>query len=227
MTTTVAESVLPYSIEDFLTEEEADRAVAIIDAYKAAHPDRLTAGATGVSVHVDDARSIDDLVAMYEPHGRLEITTADLPEPIIELMERAFFRRIEDVRRAYPSANWPYAFTYVEYGPSQFFTAHADGFGTLQTAGFGVTLSNDFTGGEFCVETCGSHRLWVRGSEDQPGLAPGANAASGWFQALPRTRWTMTPRKGVAAFYGSALVHSSAPVTGGRLRKLLAFISSA
>jgi hypothetical protein len=224
---TLTESLLPYSIENFITDGEADRIVALIDRYKAEHPDRLQAGAKGVSVHTNDALSIEELVAMYEPQGRLDINTADLPSEVIDIVERAYFRHIEDIRRAYASAAWPYAFTYVEYGPTQFFTPHADGFGTFQCAGFGITLTNDFSGGEFCVETCGSNRFWVAGSDGTPGLAPGANVASDWFRRLPRTRWSMSPRKGVAAFYGSALVHSSKPVTSGTVKRLLAFISNA
>lgn len=222
---TLTESLMPYSIENFLTETEAERIVSLVDQYKAANPDRLAAGSTGLSVHSSDFMSLDELVAMYEPQGRIDINTPDLPPEVIDIMDNAYFRHIEDIRRAYPSATWPYGFTYVEYGPGQFFTPHADGITSMQCAGFGVTLSNDFRGGEFCVETCGSNRFWIKAEDGRPDVAPGADASSEWFREIPRTQWAMTPRKGVAVFYGSALVHSSKPVTGGSLKKLLAFVT--
>jgi hypothetical protein len=224
--TTLSETLLPYSIEEFVTDAEIARILAAVERYKAEHPARLAAGAKGITVHSSSVMNVDELVAMYQPQGRLDINTADLPFEVIDVIEQAFFRHIEDIRRAYPSATWPYAVTYVEYGPAQFFTPHADGFSAHQCAGFGVTLTNDFTGGEFCVETCGSNRTWVAGSDGTPNLAIGTNNGSEWFRKLPRTRWSMTPKKGTAAFYGSALVHSSRPVTSGTVKRLLAFISN-
>jgi hypothetical protein len=221
----LSEALLPYSVEGFLADDEVARILRLIDAYKAAHPERLPAGATGSSVHVSDKLSMDQLVALYEPQGRIEINADELPTEVIEIAEAAFFRHIEDIRRAYPSATWPYGFAYVEYGPGQYFTAHADGLTEAQCAGFGVTLSDDFTGGEFCVETCGSHRFWIVGPDGTPTIAPGADMASEWFRQVPRTQWSMRPRRGVAVFYGSALVHSAKPVAAGALKKLLGFVS--
>jgi hypothetical protein len=222
---TWTESLLPYSIENFISGDDADRILALVDRYARDHPDRMTAVATGRSVHVADARSIEETVAMYEPAGRVEIAGDDLPHGIAEIIERAYFAHIEDVRRAYPSASWLHGFAYVEYGPGQYFTPHIDGLTTAQCAGLGVTLSDDFTGGEFCVETCGSNRLWLAEPRGGSSLAPGAEAGSEWFRTLPRTRWSMSPRRGVGVFYGSALVHASMPVVTGRLRKILAFLS--
>lgn len=224
---TITEAVLPYSVEGFLSHQEADRIVSLMDAYKAAHPGRLEAGATGKSVHFSETTTLEALVDVYEPEGRIEIISPDLPDEVGDIMENAFFRRVEDVRRAYPSAGFPYGFAYVEYGAKQFFTAHTDGLTEAQCAGFGVTLGDDFSGGEFCVETCGSNRMWVKGTGDQPSLAPDTHYGAKWFRTLPRTRWTMRPRKGLAVFYGSALVHASEPVTGGTLKKIIAFISNA
>lgn len=219
------QSLLPYSIESFISGEDADRILSLIEQYKREHPHRLTAAMTGRSVHVADALTLEETVAMYEPQGRIEIAEEDLPRGIADIVERAYLAHIEDVRRAYPSASWLYGFSYVEYGPGQYFTPHADGFTSVQCAGLGVTLSDDFTGGEFCVETCGSNRLWVAEPDGASSLAPGAEAGSEWFRDLPRTRWSMSPRRGVAVFYGSALVHSSKPVITGRLQKILAFLS--
>jgi hypothetical protein len=218
---------MPYSIEKFFSDAEVQRVLCLIDQYKAAHPDKLAAGSTGRSVHHSDFMSLEDLVAMYEPQGRIDINMPDLPPEIVEIMEDAYFRHIEDIRRPYPGATWPYSITYVEYGRGQFFTPHADGITSLQCAGFGVTLTDQFSGGEFCVETCGSNRFWTTGSDGLPNVAPAADSGSAWFRGLPRTQWSMRPKKGTAVFYGSALVHSSKPVTSGSLKKLLAFITNA
>jgi predicted 2-oxoglutarate/Fe(II)-dependent dioxygenase YbiX len=152
----------------------------------------------------------------------------EIPRDAIEIVEHAFFRRIEDIRRAYPSAYGPYGFTYVEYGVGQFFTPHVDGISTTQIAGFGVTLSApaDFDGGELCIETCGSGRLWARGADGELAIAPGADSQSEWYRSLPRTQWLTRCEQGKALFYGSGLTHSSKPVTRGVLKKMLAFISS-
>jgi hypothetical protein len=222
----LCESVLPYSIEGFLTDTEVGRILALIDAYKAQHPDDLAAGSTGQTVHNSEVLTVDELVEMYEPRGRLDVNTADLPVEVIEIVEAAFLRHIEDIRRAYPSATWPYAVTYVEYGPAQFFTPHADGITDRQVAGFGVTLTNDVTGGEFCVETCGSNRMWIAGPDGEATLAQGADMGSEWFRSIPRTKWAMTPRKGMAVFYGAALVHSSQPVIAGTAKRVLAFMTN-
>jgi hypothetical protein len=223
---TLTEALLPYSIENFLTAEETAAIVDVMDRYKATNPERLEAGATGKSVHFSDTTAVTDLVGVYEPQGRIEVTVPQLPEQVAEIVEQAFFRRIEDVRRAYPSGAWPYGFTYVEYSAKQFFTAHTDGLTEAQCAGFGVTLTNDFEGGEFCVETCGSNRLWTAGAGGSPMLAPSSNSGAEWFRQMPRTQWSMRPRQGTAVFYGSALVHASKPVVSGTLKKVIAFISN-
>lgn len=220
----LTEALVPYSIEGFLSDAEADRILELVDIYKAAHPERLAAGVTGRSVHPSELLSVDELVERYQPKGRRDINTGDLPPEVIDIVERAFFRHIEDVRRVYPEATWPYAMTYVEYGPEQFITPHADGMGGFHM-GFGVTLSDDFTGGEFCIETCGSHRFWTRDPEGEAAQAPGPHVGSAWFRELPRTTWAMTPRKGVAALYGPALVHSSKPVISGTIKRVFAFVS--
>lgn len=222
----LTEALLPYSIDGFLSDEETARVVASIDAYKAkANARTLQAGAKGVSVHASEGLGVGELVRIYEPAGRIEINWADLPRDVVETVESAFYARIEDVRRAYPSTFGPYGFTYVEYGPGQYFTAHVDGIDTAQVAGFGVTLDDDFEGGEFCVETCGSGRMWARGDGDRLSVAPGHDFSTAWYRALPRTVWTTRPKRGTALFYGSGLTHSSKPVTRGLLRKVLAFMT--
>lgn len=224
----VAQTLAPYSIEGFLDDGEVEQITRSIDAYKRSVPaTRLQAGARGMTIHEDDdSRTIAELVAVYEPAGRVDINWHDLPRDIIGVVETAFYRHVEDIRRAYPDAMGPYGFTYVEYSVGQYFTAHVDGVSTGQVAGFGVTLNDDFEGGEFCLETTGSGRLWARGRRDALMVAPGHDMRSDWFRSLPRTQWLTRPKRGNANFYGSGLTHSSKPVTKGVLRKVLAFISS-
>jgi hypothetical protein len=220
------ETVLPYSIEGFLSREEISHIIAVIDAFKEAHPDRLQAGTRGFSVHRDSALSLEEVVASFEPKGRLDINSFDLPDEVIDVGETAFYRRIEDIRRVYPGALGPVGFTYVEYGPGQFFTPHIDGATEIRVAGFGACLNSDFEGGEFRVETCGSGRLWVQQGNGEIEVAPFPSQKSDWYRNLPRTQWTTRPVEGNAIFYGGGLTHSMKPVTAGVLKKLLAFVSS-
>jgi hypothetical protein len=215
--------LLPYSIEQFFTPEEVAAVVESIDAYKAAHPQRLQAGAHGITIHQNSNLTPTEIVALFEPAGRLDINSQHLPRDIVEIGECAFYRHIEDIRRAYPAALGPNGFTYVEYTVGQYFTPHADGVGSDQKTGFGVTLTDDFEGGEFVIQTCGSNRLWVAESGGTLSLGPCHDWSSDWFRTLPKTEWTTRPKKGNAVFYGGALVHASKPVTRGVLKKLLAF----
>jgi len=136
-----------------------------------------------------------------------------------------------DIRRAYPTSHGPFGFTYVEYDVGQYFTPHADGVNGgrgassgRQVAGFGITLTDDFEGGEFIVQTCGSNRLWAFDAEYQLSMGPNHDSSAHWFRSLPKTQWLTRPKRGNAIFYGGALTHASKPVTKGRLKKLLAFI---
>lgn len=222
---TLPSALLPYSIESFFSEEEIASVLQSIDAYKASTPrSRLQAGANGISVHENPALSMKEIVAVYEPAGRLEINAHHIPRDVIDIVERAFYRHIEDIRRAYPESQSPRGITYVEYTIGQFFTAHIDGMNDGHIAGFGVTLTNDFEGGEFIIQTCGSNRLWAYDEKDQLTVAPNHDASSEWFRSLPKTEWITRPKYRNAIFYGNALTHGSKPVTKGVLKKLLAFI---
>lgn len=223
--TLLTEMLLPFSVEEFLSDDEVARVLASIDAFKAANPIRLEAGAAGITIHKSPGLTVAEVVAVYEPEGRLDINTQHIPADVVDIVETAFYRRIEDIRRAYPGTFGPYGFTYVEYAAGQYFTPHIDGSGGRQVAGFGVTLTDDFEGGEFIIETCGSNRLWATGPNGDLDVAPGHDARSGWYRSLPKTQWTTRPRRGGALFYGSALTHGSRPVTRGVLKKVLAFIS--
>jgi hypothetical protein len=194
-----------------------------IDAYKASNPGRLQAGAHGISIHASPNLTVAEVIQVFEPAGRLDINVQHLPRDVIEIAECAFYRHIEDIRRAYPATHGPHGFTYVEYGVGQYFTAHADGVGAHQKVGFGVTLTDDFEGGDFVVQTCGSNRLWTRDAQGELRLAPSHDSSSAWFRTLPKTEWATRPKRGNAIFYGGALTHASKPVTKGCLKKLLGF----
>jgi len=215
--------LLPYSIEAFLSPEGVRGIIQSIDAYKASNPDRLQAGACGISIHHNPNLTVSEVISVYEPAGRLDINSEHLPRDVVDIAEIAFYRHIEDIRRAYPATHGPFGFTYVEYSVGQYFSAHADGVGENQKVGFGVTLTDDFEGGEFVVQTCGSNRLWTSDARGQLMLGPCHDASSQWFNELPKTEWVTRPKCGNAIFYGGALTHGSRPVTSGVLKKLLGF----
>ena len=215
--------LLPYSIESFFSGDEVTRVLRSIDEYKAANPGRLQAGAHGISIHQSPNLTVSEVIALYEPAGRVDINAQHMPRDVIDIAECAFFRHIEDIRRAYPATHGPFGFTYVEYTVGQYFTSHADGVGQDQKVGFGVTLTDDFEGGEFIVQTCGSNRLWATDTNGKLTLGPNHDASSEWFKSLPKTDWVTRPKCGNAIFYGGALTHASKPVTKGMLKKLLGF----
>jgi len=218
-----APALLPYSIEGFFTDDEVAQVLRSIDAYKAANPGRLQAGAHGISIHQNPNLTVSEVIQVFEPAGRLDINSQHIPRDIVEIAESAFYRHIEDIRRAYPSTHGPFGFTYVEYAVGQYFSPHADGVGTDEKVGFGITLTDDFEGGEFIVQTCGSNRLWMRDEAGELRLGPCHDSSSEWFRTLPKTEWLTRPKRGNAIFYGGALTHASKPVTRGCLKKLLAF----
>jgi hypothetical protein len=220
----LSSSLLAYSIGNFLSETDIETVLAEIDAYKISNPEKLDAGAHGVSLHQSESLTVPEIVSVYEPAGRVEINTPRMPRAVIEIVEDAFYRHIENIRHAYPEAHSLYGFTYVEYTRGQFFTPHIDGGIDRQVAGLGVTLTDSFEGGEFLIYTCGSNRLWTVRSDGRRAVAPGHDAASAWFVDLPKTEWATRPKRGNAIFYGSALTHGSRPVTKGILKKVLAFI---
>jgi hypothetical protein len=220
----VISSLTAYSINDFLSEKDIDDVLRVINSYKDSNPTKLQAGDNGVSLHQSTSMSVPEIIAVYEPAGRLEINTPRMPRAVIEIIEDAFYRHIESIRRAYPEAHSLYGFTYVEYTKGQFFTPHIDGGIDRQVAGFGVTLSDSFEGGEFLLYTCGSNRLWTMDARGRAAVAPGHDASSTWFVDIPKTEWATRPKRGNAIFYGSALTHGSRPVVSGTLKKVLAFI---
>src|SRR5262249_54153976 len=120
-----SESLLPYSVEEFITDDERRYLLAEMEKVKAAAPPgSLDAGVSGRSVHSLQGKTVKETVALFEPKGRLEV---EAPRSVCEVLNDAFARRIEDIRRAYPSATWVNAWGYVEYSPGQHITPHADG----------------------------------------------------------------------------------------------------
>jgi 2OG-Fe(II) oxygenase superfamily len=218
------ETLSPYSIEGFLDAATTARVLAEIQKLlAAAPPDAFQAGAGGRSVHsFSGAFGGTSPAAVFEPAGRIEINV--LPEEVRALLDDAFFRRIEDVRRVYPSATWPRGWTYVEYRAGQLCTPHADSAsGGRNVAACNVLLDDSFTGGEFFIETCGSQELWMPG---EVMLGPWSTYNSEWFRAVPKTRWTTRPARGTAIFYGSQLVHGTQPVTEGVARKVICWLEA-
>lgn len=232
----LSETLCSFSIENFVTEQEVTRLLAIMGEVMAARsPEEIEAGHDGKSVHrlVREAADPKAAVKIYEPEGRVELKA---PPTAIEILENAAFRRIEDIRRPFPSATWPRGWVYVEYGPGQFCTSHADRMiaaadqrvsGTVprQVVGGNVNLNDDYQGGEFYVETCGAPDLWVpsaRGPLDVE-VGPWVAYNNPLFSSIPKTRWATKPAKGTALFYGSQLIHGTQPVREGRVKKFLCF----
>lgn len=221
---TPIETLLPYSIEGFLDAPAIARVLAgIRQLVEAAPSGALQAGAGGRSVHTfSGALGGTNPAAVFEPAGRIEVNV--LPEEIRALLDDAFYRRIEDVRRVYPSATWPRGWTYVEYRAGQLCTPHADSAsGGRNVAACNVLLDDGFTGGEFFIETCGSPQLWMPGGAV---LGPWSTYNNEWFRAMPKTRWTTRPVKGTAVLYGSQLIHGTQPVIDGVARKVICWIES-
>jgi hypothetical protein len=220
----LGETLSVYSLEGFFAVAEIERLTALIDAMKS--PGAFDAEGRDLSVFRMDRLGLEETIRLYVPKGRIEIDQSEMPEEVIDLLETAFFRRIEDVRRAFPSATWPAGWTYVEYGRGQFCSAHADGrLDGAQVGGLSVPLNDDFRGGEFFVETCGGGEMWCAGTAG-PELSVEPNPYFESFDRIPRSRWTVSPVRGDAALYGSLVVHGTRPVRRGRARKIICFLRS-
>jgi hypothetical protein len=215
--TRVQETLLTHSIEAMLSPQEVAFVLREMEVVKANMPHAQMQSATsGTSVH---ARSGTEL---FEPQGRIEINR--LPRSVIEVLDAAFYRWIEDIRRAFPDATWPNSWFYCEYAPSQFCASHIDGNRSgSKVSGCTLRLDSDAEGGEFFVETSGSEFIWTQGKQ---GLEP--NAATLFpndvFNAIPKTRWIAQQSSGTALLYGGHLTHGTLPVRRGVVKKVLAFV---
>ncbi|MGH8974902.1 MAG: hypothetical protein ACRD0C_17080 [Acidimicrobiia bacterium] len=226
----ISETLLAYSVEEFLTDAETASVLEMLDRHTAPLPVRaMTPGHNGRSIHSLDGFSVEETVEIYEPRGRLELDA--VADDVSEVMDRAVHRRWDDLRRALPSARRVDPWIYLEYGPEQYVTPHIDYAWNEdfpdhpKVAGISVQLNDGFLGGELFVETSASPRLW-RAADGREVVAAGADLSSHWFPSTPRTRWTSTPRRGTAYLYGSQLVHGTLPVLRGRVRKLISFVTA-
>lgn len=188
----------------------------------------ITAGTKDTSVHRLDSFGLTAKRAarVFAPRGRIEISLGDDLPAVRARLDDAFFRRIEDIRRTHPRATWPRGWTYVEYGPGQDCTTHADGtFGGTQVAACSIRLDDRAVGGEFYVETSGSPALWMDGAASAELLTAGLYD-NRWLRALPKTRWLAMPATGTAIVWGAQLLHGTQPVVRGTARKIIAWIEA-
>jgi hypothetical protein len=219
-----------HSLEGFLSRPEVGRILRRLAASRAAQPGTsFEAGADGNSVHHLNALGLDGTTAarVFSPAGRIEIALGRALPELVDLLERAFYRRIEDIQRVYPAAVWPVGWTYVEYGPGQHCTSHADGsFGGSQVGALSVRLDEGTEGGEFYVETSGSEQLWTGQGESRE-LIVSALYRNRWLDRVPKTRWLAQPARGTGLLWGSHLIHGTQPVRRGISKKIIAWIEGA
>lgn len=228
----IAETIAIQSIEQFLAADEVDivrTAMAEITAAQGVAPfdtDRQN------TMHAIPGLDSTEVMAVYEPNGRLEIT--DLPEAVTVTLEAALKRAMPAINRIMPSITRCHPWVYVEYRPGQFITPHVDNIAPepsawpRQVAGIGVLIEPAVVGGEFYVETTGDDRLWAEPPVGIPGYAAGmaiaregSDYSSADFRSMARTRWNVTPSVGTALLYGSQLTHGTEPVVAGVCRKFI------
>ena len=221
------EGLTIHSVEQFLTDAEIATLLQQVEAHRQAHPQRrFAAGENGSSVHHLGSLGLGGAEAarVFAPAGRIEMALAGggLAEAR-DLLDHAFFRRIEDIRRALPSATWPRGWTYVEYGPGQSCTSHADGsFAGAQVGAASVRLDDGTEGGEFYVETSGSDELWKGDGE----LILPSLYDNPWLRRIPKTQWLAQPGRGTALFWGAHLLHGARPVHQGVSKKIICWIEA-
>ncbi|WP_175883866.1 2OG-Fe(II) oxygenase [Burkholderia sp. BCC0044] len=179
------------------------------------------------SVHSADGFSVDELKAIYEPNGRLELVS--LPASITDAVTNAVQRQLPLVQRLLPSVTGIGDWIYVEYGVGQYITPHIDGVSSptdsrKQIAGIGVWLNDDFEGGEFAVSTVIDENLF--GENRNEFVAYGVDNSVPWFRALCTTTWTAKPAAGDVLLYGSQTIHSTRPVVKGKARRLINFLTA-
>lgn len=234
----VAETVAVGSVESFLSAQERSKLSELMaDFLTAQVRDRFGQGRT-TSIHEIPGHTTDQAMAVYEPSGRVEITS--IPPKAEQMLQAAFDRSRPALSRVMPSITTCRPWTYVEYGPDQHITGHLDGIAPdplawpRQIAGISVVITEAESGGEFYVESTSSDQLWhPRPDHDQQmeGYAPGmwlahdgADHSADWFTHMPRTRWSVNPAPGTALLYGSQLTHGTEPVVRGRAAKFISWL---
>jgi hypothetical protein len=223
----LTENLTVSSIPNFLTSDECDAVLASIRREVATLPaEEIDTAYRSRSVHSIEDWAVSDVIAVYEPEGRLEYEK--LPADVEALLGVAVARALPAIRRTYPSVEGPDAWIYVSYGDGQFINPHIDypnndeDPGRPKVCGVSVLLNDEFEGGEFAVETACDLTMWEHG--DPPAVRAGADGSTEWFRSMPRTRWVAKPARGTALLYGSALTHATLPVTAGRVEKVIGFL---
>lgn len=232
----MAETLAVGSIESFLTVTEATELSRIMVTFLAEGEPARFGEKRAASIHEIPGRTTAQAMAVYEPAGRLEVST--IPAEAEQLLRDAFDRARPCLARLLPSVTACRPWTYVEYGPGQHITAHLDGIAPdplawpRQIAGISIIIGAPARGGAFYVETTSDERLWNERCDDSDGgytpgtwLAhDGADHSAHWFRDMPRTRWSVDPAPGTALLYGSQLAHGTEPVVEGRARKFISWL---
>jgi hypothetical protein len=234
----LAETLAVGSIESFLSPAETADLLAVMDVFLTDRDSAVFGSRRGASIHEIPGHTIAQAMAVYEPAGRVEITT--IPEEAELILQTAFSRAQHALVKIVPSVSCCRPWTYVEYGPGQHITAHLDGIAPdpiawpRQVAGISVVISEPAAGGAFYVETTSDRCLWEHehvepGHGYGPGMhlaRDGADNSADWFRSMPRTRWRVDPAPGTALLYGSQLAHGTEAVVRGRARKFISWLTT-
>ncbi|MEU7997626.1 hypothetical protein AB0B83_20130 [Micromonospora sp. NPDC049060] len=227
---TTAESLLVHSVEQFLTSAECRAVCDAVDRHFEAEGRSAFENERTRSVHAVEGMSTQEVMELYEPAGRLEL--CPLPEAAATVLEEAAERALPHLCSLFPSGRRLTSWIYLEYGPGQYITPHIDmpfdeNFpDDVKVAGVSMTLNDDFSGGEFVIETCGSPDLWTEPTNGLRRVREGGDYTTQWYRALPRTRWRTRVAKGDMVMFGSQLSHSTEPITQGRIKKIIGFFTN-
>ncbi|MBD0741642.1 2OG-Fe(II) oxygenase [Streptomyces sp. CBMA152] len=232
----ISETLGIHTVEDFLSTYEMQELARLMDQ-PSSELGRSHFGTDRRStIHEIPGHTAAQAQAVYEPVGRIEM--ADIPSEATGLLDNALRAALPKITRALPSVTGHRPWIYLEYGPGQHVTPHADGIAPdplispRQVAAATVTLDTTYTGGAFYVETTGSDSAWTLDRTTAVvGYAPGmcfihdgTDLSSSWFRSMTRTRWTTTPAPGTLTLFGSQLIHGTEPVRAGRVRKFLTLL---
>jgi len=232
----VAETVAVHSVEGFLGHDDLQMLAKTMSQLTARHGIEVFDASRSSTLHAVPGLSETEVMAVFEPHGRLEIL--DLPELAQGILDEATTRAMPAIRRVMPSISRCQPWVYIEYRPGQHITPHVDNIAPdpyvwpRQIAGIGVVVEPAESGGDFYVESTGDARLWTNqaaaeGSGYHRSMTfakEGSDYSSEWFRTMPRTRWSVNPATGTALLYGSQLTHGTHPVIAGVCRKFISWL---
>ncbi|MFD3413446.1 2OG-Fe(II) oxygenase [Streptomyces cyaneofuscatus] len=235
----IAETLSIRTVEGFLKPDEIEQLNLVMDEKLGALGRNRYGTDRRTTIHEIPGHSHTEAQDVYEPAGRIEMT--DIPSKATALLDQALKLHMAVITRTLPSVSGHRPWIYLEYGPGQHITPHADGIAPdpltrpRQIAAATVTLTDIHdTGGAFYVETTGSDAVWTTdeapaGSGYAQGMRfahEGTDVASPWFRTMPRTRWSIAAAPGTLVVFGSQLVHGTEPVRAGRVRKFLTLFVS-